>query len=66
MMKLMVTISTSNDIKIIVLTALITSLLFILLIVNKNYRFIRQLQQDNEKYRSKTIQQLNEKNTNDS
>lgn len=58
------TISTSNDVKLIILTALFVTLIFYLLIIKKLYRFIRQLQQDNEKYREKTIQDLNEKSTN--
>lgn len=64
MMIIQLTISTSNDIKLIVLTALLVTLIFYLLIIKKLYRFIRQLQKDNEQYREKTIQDLNEKSTN--
>lgn len=65
-MNLYLTISTSNDIKLIFLSLIISVVLLYVFVAVKFIAFIKKHQSDNEQYRSKTTQQLNEKDTNSS
>ena len=62
---MLVTISNGNDIKLIILSSLFTTILLLVFILIKNLRFIKQHQRDNELYMQKTIQQLNDKEPSD-
>lgn len=62
---MLVTISNGNDIKLIILSSLLTTILLLVFILIKNLRFIKQHQRDNELYMQKTIQQLNDKEPSD-